>query len=840
YTRSTGKIAMVLGQNGPGITNFVTAIKTAYWNHTPMLLVTPQAANRTIGQGGFQEVEQMALFRDMVCYQEEVRDPARVAEVLDRVISKAKRLSAPAQVNIPRDFWTQVIDISLPTSVEFERPAGGAGAVAEAAKLLSTAKFPVILSGAGVILGNAIPECIALAEKLDAPVCNNYQHNDSFPGSHRLAVDPLGYNGSKAAMELIGRADVVLALGTRLNPFSTLPGYGLDYWPKNAKVIQVEVNPDRIGLTKPVTVGICGDAKLVAKDLLAQLSPTAGNAGREERKALIHTIKSRWLQALSSMDHEEDDPGTTWNADARKREPDRMSARQAWRAIQAGLPTDAVISSDIGNNCAIGNAYPTFETGRKYLAPGLFGPCGYGFPAIIGAKVGNTNTPCVGFAGDGAFGISMNEMSSIGRKEWPGITMVIFRNYQWGAEKRNSILWFDNNFVGTELNSHLSYAKVAEACGLKGVTARTPAELTEALRQSCEAQKKGVTTFIEVILNQELGEPFRRDAMKKPTVVAGIRARARGCLTGFEMTAAVKPTADPEAVAVVDELVRRARAAMVVFAGADQARVDEAVTALAWSLYNPAHAKELAELAVADTGPGNVPDKILKKERKEFCTLRDLLRVKTVGIVEEDKARGIVKYAKPVGVVCAITPSTNPGATPVNKAMMALKGRNAIVIAASPAGLKTTQRTVDYMRVELKKVGLPEDLVQILPPPASKDMTQALMEAADLVVATGSQDNVRRAYSSGTPAIGVGIGNASVIIDETADLDEAAQKICASKIFDNATSCSSENSVVIVDAVYDRATAALERAGGYMASPTEKERIQRNLWQGGKLNRHLL
>jgi sulfoacetaldehyde dehydrogenase len=306
------------------------------------------------------------------------------------------------------------------------------------------------------------------------------------------------------------------------------------------------------------------------------------------------------------------------------------------------------------------------------------------------------------------------------------------------------------------------------------------------------------------------------------------------------MTVAVKPAADAKAIAVVDELVWRARAAMVVFAEADQARTDEAVTALAWSLYNPAHAEELAELAVADTNLGNVPDKIIKKQRKTFGTLRDLSRVKTVGIIEEDKVRGIVKYAKPVGVVCAITPSTNPGATPVNKAMMAIKGRNAIIIAASPAGLKTTQRTVDYMRAELKKIGLPEDLVQILPPPASKDMTQALMQAADLVVATGSQDNVRRAYSNGTPAIGVGTGNVPVIIDETAPLDDAARKICASKIFDNATSCSSENSVVILNTVYDHAIAALERAGGYMASSTEKERIQRHLWQDGKLNRHLI
>jgi sulfoacetaldehyde acetyltransferase len=523
YTRSTGKMAMAIAQNGPGITGFVTAVKTAYWNHTPMLLVTPQAANKTIGQGGFQEVEQLALFRDMVCYQEEVRDPSRVAEVLNRVILKAKRLSAPAQINIPRDFWTQVIDITLPAVVEFERPGGGEHALAEAARMLSEAKFPVILSGAGVVMAGAVETCVKLAERLDAPVCNNYQHNDSFPGSHPLAVGPLGYNGSKAAMELVAKADVVLALGTRLNPFSTLPSYGIDYWPKNAKIIQVDINADRIGLTKPVAVAICGDAKLVAETILSRLSASAGNAGRDERKALIHSTKSRWLQILSSMDHEEDDPGTTWNADARERDEDLMSPRQAWRAIQAGLPRDAIISSDIGNNCAIGNAYPSFDQSRKYLAPGLFGPCGYGFPSIIGAKIGNPNVPCVGFAGDGAFGISMSEMGSIGRPEWPGITMVIFRNYQWGAEKRNSILWYENNFVGTELNTELSYARVAEACGLKGVQVKTMSELTEALREACEAQKRRVTTFIEVLLNQELGEPFRRDAMKKPVVMAGIK-----------------------------------------------------------------------------------------------------------------------------------------------------------------------------------------------------------------------------------------------------------------------------------------------------------------------------
>jgi sulfoacetaldehyde acetyltransferase len=525
FSRASGKMTMAIAQNGPGIANFVTPIKTAYWNHTPMLLVTPQAANKTIGQGGFQEVEQMRMFADCVAYQEEVRDPSRVAEVLNRVIMKAKRLSAPAQINIPRDMWTQVIDIDLPAIVDFERPSGGVNAIADAAKLLSEAKFPVILNGAGVVIGGAIEASKDLAERLSSPVCCGYQHNDAFPGSHPLFAGPLGYNGSKAAMELIAKADVVLALGTRLNPFSTLPGYGIDYWPTGAKIIQVDINADRIGLTKPVTVGIVGDAKQVAEQILEQLSDTAGDAGRQERRDLIATTKSGWAQTLTSMDHEDDDEGTTWNQRARGAKPDHMSPRKAWRAIQSALPKEAIISSDIGNACAIGNAYPTFEDGRKYLAPGLFGPCGYSFPAILGAKIGQPDTPVVGFAGDGAFGISMNEMTACGRDEWPAITMVIFRNYQWGAEKRNTTLWYNDNFVGTELDYNVSYAGIAQACGVTGIVATTMEGLTDALNTAVNAQMNdGVTTFIEVMLNQELGEPFRRDAMTTPVEVAGISA----------------------------------------------------------------------------------------------------------------------------------------------------------------------------------------------------------------------------------------------------------------------------------------------------------------------------
>ncbi len=292
--------------------------------------------------------------------------------------------------------------------------------------------------------------------------------------------------------------------------------------------------------------------------------------------------------------------------------------------------------------------------------------------------------------------------------------------------------------------------------------------------------------------------------------------------------------------AIIEELMQRARAAMGSLAGADQARIDDAVTAIAWSLYRPDTARRLAEQAVADTGLGNADDKVVKNQRKTFGTLRDLLRVRTVGVIEDDPVRGIVRIAKPVGVVGAITPSTNPSATPVNKAMMAVKGGNAIILAPSPAGWSTTAATAEVMRAELARIGMPADLVQVLPQPVTRQLTQALMEAVDLIVATGSQANVRAAYRSGTPAIGVGAGNVPVIIDSSADLDAAAARISASKTFDNATSCSSENSLVILDDVYEPAMRALERAGAYRATDAERGRIRERLWPDGKLNRAVL
>ena len=300
-----------------------------------------------------------------------------------------------------------------------------------------------------------------------------------------------------------------------------------------------------------------------------------------------------------------------------------------------------------------------------------------------------------------------------------------------------------------------------------------------------------------------------------------------------------KGAAAPE-VGAVTTLVRRARSAVAELIDSDQERVDELVTALAWSIYQPQHARELAEVAVRTTGMGNVADKIVKNRRKTFGTLRDLIRAKTVGVIEEDPARGLIAFAKPVGVVAAVTPSTNPAATPVNKAMMAVKGRNAVIVAPSPLAYTTTSRAVELMRDALGLVGAPRDLVQCLPSPVTRRTTGALMEACDLSVVTGSQNNVRRAYRSGKPAIGVGAGNVPVIIDSSADLEYAAAGILASKTFDNATSCSSENALVVLDDVYDRAMGELQGRGAYLADEQEKRAIKGALWAAGRLNRELV
>ncbi len=513
YTRAGGEIAVCIAQNGPGITNFVTAVAAAYWNHTPMVVVTPETGAKTQGLGGFQETRQLPYFEEITCHQETLAHPSRMVESLTRCFQRARQHSAPVQFNIPRDMFSQVIDVAIPEPILPGRPMGDREAVAAAAELLKSATFPVIVSGAGVVLSDAVDECRRLAECLGAPVANSYLHNDSFPASHPLAVGPLGYQGWESAMKLTQKADVILALGTRLNPFSTLPQHNIDYWTGEARIIQVDSNPDMLGLAKPIDIGICGDARAVAKQLLEALGNHSAGAAGEDRKAQIATLKSAWLQKLAGWDHEEDDPGSTWNARAQAAEPDKMSPRQVLRAIQDGLPPNAMVSTDIGNICAMANSYLPFEEPRSFLAPGMFGNCGYAFPSIMGAKLARPDRPAVALVGDGAFGISLNELPTCNRMQIP-VTIIVFRNGQWGAEKKNDILWFDERFVGTELGDTFSYAAVAEAFGCRGVRVATMEALTGAVSQACELQDSGTTTLVEVVVNKELGAPFRRDAMQ--------------------------------------------------------------------------------------------------------------------------------------------------------------------------------------------------------------------------------------------------------------------------------------------------------------------------------------
>ncbi len=513
YTRAGGEIAVCIAQNGPGITNFVTAVAAAYWNHTPMLVVTPETGTNTQGLGGFQETRQLPVFEEITCWQETLAHPSRMVETLTRCFQRARQHSAPVQFNIPRDMFCQIIDTEVPEPILPGRQPGDVALVEKAAAMLAGAKMPVIVAGAGVVLSDAVEETKRLAEKLGAPVANSYLHNDSFPASHPLAVGPLGYQGWECAMKLVKEADVILALGTRLNPFSTLPQHDIEYWTGQAKIVQVDRNPDMLGLAKRVDVAVCGDAAAVATQLIDALGEhDAGGAG-DERRNRIAQLKSAWLQKLAGWDHEDDDAGSTWNRRAHEEEPDKLAPRQVLRAIQDGLPRDAMVSTDIGNICAMANSYLSFEQPRSFLAPGMFGNCGYAFPSIMGAKLARPDRPAVALVGDGAFGISLNELPTCNRMNVP-VTVVVFRNGQWGAEKKNDILWFDERFVGTELGDDFSFAEVAKAFGCKGVRVDTMEGITKAIAESCEAQGQGVTTLVEVVVNKELGAPFRRDAMR--------------------------------------------------------------------------------------------------------------------------------------------------------------------------------------------------------------------------------------------------------------------------------------------------------------------------------------
>lgn len=513
FSRVSGRHGVCIGQNGPGITNFVTPIAAAYWAHSPVVVITPETGSMTLGLGGFQETDQLPIFSKITKFQAHVNNKARMAEMTARAFDRAHIELGPTQLNIPRDYFYGEGDYEIPTPITIERGAGGEGALNEAAELLSKAKFPVILSGGGVIMGNGIDAAIKLAELLDAPVCNSYLHNDSFPANHRLWCGPLGYQGSKAAMKLIMKADVVIALGTRLGPFGTLPQHGIDYWPANAKIIQIDADAKMLGLVKKISVGICGDARAAALALVARLKgkSLACHANRDARLATVAKERKAWEKELDGWTHETD----AYSIEVAKASK-YMHPRQVLRELEKAMPTRAMVSTDIGNICSVSNSYLRFNEPRSMFAAMSFGNCGYAFPTIIGAKLAAPDRPAIAYVGDGAWGISFNEVQTCVRENIP-VTAIVFNNGQWGAEKKNHVDFYNRRYLGVALDNQPHWANVAIAMGAEGLRIDQLADVGPALAEACDAQKRGRTTILEIMVTKELGDPFRRDALALPT-----------------------------------------------------------------------------------------------------------------------------------------------------------------------------------------------------------------------------------------------------------------------------------------------------------------------------------
>ena len=521
YARVSGRHGVVIGQNGPGISNCVTAIAAAYWAHSPVVIITPETGTMGMGLGGFQEANQLPMFQEFTRYQGHVNNPKRMAEYTARCFDRAISEMGPTQLNIPRDYFYGDITCEIPQPMRVERGAGGENSLNAAAELLAAAKFPVILSGGGVVMGDAVEECKALAERLGAPVVNGYLRNDSFPASHPLWCGPLGYQGSKAAMKLIAQADVVVALGSRMGPFGTLPQHGLDYWPKNAKIIQIEADHTNLGLVKKITVGICADAKAAAKALSARLAgkTLACDATKADRAAKIAAEKAAWEKELDGWTHERDAYSLDMIEENAQEKPfsggKYLHPRQVLRELEKAMPPRVMVSTDIGNINSVANSYLRFEEPRSFFAPMSFGNCGYALPTIIGAKLAAMDRPAISYAGDGAWGMSMSEIMTCVRHDIP-VTAVVFHNRQWGAEKKNQVDFYNRRFVAGELDNQ-SFAGIAKAMGAEGIIVDKLEDVGPALKRAIDMQmNQKKTCVIEIMCTRELGDPFRRDALSKP------------------------------------------------------------------------------------------------------------------------------------------------------------------------------------------------------------------------------------------------------------------------------------------------------------------------------------
>lgn len=501
--RITGRPQACIAQNGPGAANFVSALTAAYWAHSPVVAITPETGSMGIGTGGFQELDQMPMFQRQTVYQVRVNQPQRMAELARRAFYMAKNFNGPAQLNIPRDFFYGRLDDEIYPTPTIRRGPGSMQDVEAAARIVGQARYPVIIAGGGVSQADAVAPVRALAEYLSAPVVNSYLHNDSFPAGHPLACGPIGYCGSKAAMRILAKADVVLALGTRLGPFGTLPQYDIDYWPHQARLIQCDVNVAALGLAKRAEVYSCGDVGEFAALLLARLQALSpGRAADDERLADVAREKETWQAELDA-----------WSASDQARPMHPRRFHQEWTRA---LPQGTIVTTDIGNNASMINAYLRFDGVRQHISALSWGNCGFAYGAALGCKIARPGAAVIAFQGDGAFGIGgLAEVMTAVRENIPVIAIVA-NNHEWGAEKKNQIDYYGNRFVGANLPDNPDYARIAQDMGALGFTVDHPDQVGDAVREAIASGRPCVINAVLEGGERVLAEPFRRDALKLP------------------------------------------------------------------------------------------------------------------------------------------------------------------------------------------------------------------------------------------------------------------------------------------------------------------------------------
>ena len=501
YGRITGKAGVVTGQNGPGITNMVTSVATANLAHTPMVVIAPSSATASIGWDGFQEADQEGIFRPITKATAVVTHPSRAADVLRTAFRVAYAERGAVLYDIPRDYFFGELEDEIPHPPQYRPDIKGRGsneALDKAAELLASAENPVLIAGLGVVNADAQEIVGAIAEHLTAPVATSYLHNDAFPANHPLAIGPLGYMGSKTAMNLVSEADVVLAIGTRLSVFGTIPQYDIDWFPKNAKIIQIDINPKQIARTHPVEIGVVGDAEEASVEIFSRLKAMKKDGETNERRLQrINDEKQKWKNEIVSKAMADGDP---------------INPRRALLEISRALTDDTIVTTDIGNISSTANGYLNFNRGRKLIAALTFGNCGFAYPAALGAQLARPDCPVVAIVGDGAWGMSLHEVSTAVEQDLPVIACV-FNNQRWGAEQKNQVDFYNNRYVGSNIDTP-NFAEVARAMGADGVRVDDPNDVREAFE---DALSSGNPTVLEIMVDgTQLAPPFRRDALQLP------------------------------------------------------------------------------------------------------------------------------------------------------------------------------------------------------------------------------------------------------------------------------------------------------------------------------------